>query len=72
MLCILIYLSPGKTKSGQYDLVQAQLDLVNRYLKSKGEPVIQNNSFTASQKIGETYQCLVYEYVNKTIEGVWI
>lgn len=63
-----IFISGKNTKSGQYDLVQAQLDLVNRYLKSKGEPVIQNNSFTASQKIGETYQCLVYEYVNKRLK----
>ncbi|SBW83709.1 hypothetical protein PVE_R1G5829 [Pseudomonas veronii 1YdBTEX2] len=63
-----IFISGKNTKSGQYDLVQAQLNLVNRYLKSKGEPVIQNNSFTASQKIGETYQCLVYEYVNKRLK----
>lgn len=63
-----IFISGKNTKSGQYDLVQAQLDLINRYLKSKGEPVIQNNSFTASQKIGETYQCLVYEYVNKRLK----
>lgn len=63
-----IFISGKNTKSGQYDLVQAQLYLVNRYLKSKGEKVIENNSFKASQKIGETYQRLVYEYVNKRLK----
>lgn len=62
-----IFISAKNSKTGQYDLVQTQLDLVNRYLKSKGEPVIENNSFKASQKIGETYQRLVYEYVNKRL-----
>ena len=62
-----IFISAKNSKTGQYDLVQAQLDLVNKYLKSKGEPVIENNSFKASQKIGETYQRLVYEYVNKRL-----
>ncbi|WP_449104351.1 hypothetical protein [Pseudomonas veronii] len=62
-----IFISAKNSKTGQYDLVQAQLDLVNRYLKSKGEPAIENNSFKASQKIGETYQRLVYEYVNKRL-----
>jgi len=63
-----IFISGKSSKTGQYDLVQAQLNLVNRYLKNKGEPAIENNSFKASQKIGETYQCLVYEYVNKRLK----
>lgn len=62
-----IFISAKNSKTGQYDLVQSQLDLVNRYLKSKGEPAIENDSFKASQKIGETYQRLVYEYVNKRL-----
>ncbi|HEJ1888265.1 TPA: hypothetical protein SLV55_004017 [Pseudomonas aeruginosa] len=63
-----IFISGKNSKTGQYDLVQAQLNLVNRYLKSKGEPEIKNSSFKASQKIGETYQRLVYEYVNKRLK----
>ena len=63
-----IFISGKNSKTGQYDLVQAQLDLVNRYLKSKGEPAIENSSFKASQKIGETYQRLVYGYVNKRLK----
>ncbi|EJD6524322.1 TPA: hypothetical protein RQ794_003366 [Pseudomonas aeruginosa] len=63
-----IFISGKNSKTGQYDLVQAQLYLVNRYLKSKGETEIKNNSFKASQKIGETYQRLVYEYVNKRLK----
>ncbi|MCE1007826.1 hypothetical protein [Pseudomonas monteilii] len=63
-----IFISGKNSKTGQYDLVQAQLDLVNRYLKSKGETEIKNDSFKASQKIGETYQRLVYEYVNKRLK----
>lgn len=62
-----IFISGKNSKTGHYDLVQAQLDLVNRYLKSKGEPEIENKSFKASQKIGEAYQCFVYEYVNKRL-----
>ncbi|MCK9711712.1 hypothetical protein LT706_09220 [Pseudomonas syringae pv. syringae] len=62
-----IFISGKNSKTGQYDLVQAQLDLVNRYLKSKGEPARANNSFKASQIIGESYQRLVYEYVNKRL-----
>ncbi|MBS7435628.1 hypothetical protein [Pseudomonas syringae] len=62
-----IFISAKNSKTGQYGLVQSQLDLVNRYLKSKGEPAIENDSFKASQKIGETYQRLVYEYVNKRL-----
>ncbi|MGE8502117.1 MAG: hypothetical protein ACN6P1_07790 [Pseudomonas sp.] len=63
-----IFISGKNSKTGQYDLVQSQLNLVNRYLKSKGEPAIKNNSFKASQAIGETYQRLVYEYVNKRLK----
>ncbi|MFV7463675.1 hypothetical protein [Pseudomonas shirazica] len=63
-----IFISGKNSNTGKYDLVQAQLDLVNRYLKSKGEPEIENNSFKASQKIGETYQRLVYGYVNKRLK----
>lgn len=63
-----IFISGKNSNTGKYDLVQAQLDLVNRYLKTKGEPVIENNSFKASQKIGETYQRLVYGYVNKRLK----
>ncbi|MEE1920254.1 hypothetical protein V0R52_28110 [Pseudomonas asiatica] len=63
-----IFISGKNSNTGKYDLVQAQLDLVNRYLKSKGEPAIENNSFKASQKIGETYQRLVYGYVNKRLK----
>ncbi|WP_294363056.1 hypothetical protein [Pseudomonas sp.] len=62
-----IFISGKNSKTGQYDLVQAQLDLVNRYLKGKGEPARANNSFKASQTIGESYQRLVYEYVNKRL-----
>lgn len=62
-----IFISGKNSKTGQYDLVQAQLDLVNRYLKGKGEPARANNSFRASQTIGESYQRLVYEYVNKRL-----
>ncbi len=62
-----IFISGKNSKTGQYDLVQAQLDLVNRYLKSKGEPTKANNSFKSSQAIGESYQRLVYEYVNKRL-----
>ncbi|MCU1741714.1 MULTISPECIES: hypothetical protein [unclassified Pseudomonas] len=65
-----IFISGKNSKTGQYDLVQAQLDLVNRYLKSKGEPAITNNSFKASQTIGESYQRLVYEYVNKRLTNL--
>lgn len=64
-----IFISGKNSKTGQYDLVQAQLDLVNRYLKSKGEPAKANNSFKASQTIGESYQRLVYEYVNKRLSN---
>lgn len=63
-----IFISGKNSKTGKYDLVSSQLDLVNRYLKSKGEPAIENNSFRASQKIGETYQRLVYAYVNKKLK----
>lgn len=63
-----IFISGKNSKTGKYDLVSSQLGLVNRYLKSKGEPAIQNNSFKSSQKIGETYQRLVYEYVNKRLK----
>ncbi|MDD1134400.1 hypothetical protein [Pseudomonas shahriarae] len=63
-----IFISGKNSKTGQYDLVQAQLDLVNRYLKSKGEQAIENSSFKASQKIGETYQRIVYGYVNKRLK----
>lgn len=63
-----IFISGKNSNTGKYDLVQAQLDLVNRYLKTKGESVIENNSFKASQKIGETYQRLVYGYVNKRLK----
>lgn len=63
-----IFISGKSSKTGKYDLVSSQLDLVNRYLKSKGEPAIENNSFRASQKIGETYQRLVYAYVNKRLK----
>ncbi|MFO2461879.1 hypothetical protein OOJ96_05520 [Pseudomonas sp. 15FMM2] len=64
-----IFIFGKNSKTGQYDLVQAQLDLVNRYLKSKGEPAKANNSFKASQTIGESYQRLVYEYVNKRLSN---
>lgn len=63
-----IFLSAKNSTTGQYDLIKAQLDLVNRFLEEKGEPIIDNKSFKASQKTGETYQRLVYEYVNKRLK----
>ncbi|MEI1013208.1 hypothetical protein [Pseudomonas aeruginosa] len=63
-----IFISGKNSKTGQYDLVKTQLDLVNRYLKSKGEPEIKENSHKSAQKIGETYQKIVYEHVNKKLK----
>ncbi|WP_116828518.1 hypothetical protein [Pseudomonas syringae] len=63
-----IFISGKNSRTGNYDLVQSQLDLVNAYLKSKNEAPISNSSFKDAQKIGETYQQLVYEYTNKKLK----
>lgn len=63
-----IFISGKNSKTGQYDLVKSQLDFVNQHLKATGEPEIKENSYKSAQKIGETYQKIVYEHVNKKLK----
>ena len=63
-----IFISGKNSKTGQYDLVNAQLQVVNQHLKNTGRPALENNSFQSAQKIGEAYQELVYQFVNKKLK----
>ena len=63
-----IFISGKNAKTGQYDLIQSQLDFVNKYLKAANEPEIKESSYKSAQKIGETYQKIVYEHVNKKLK----
>lgn len=63
-----IFISGKNAKTGQYDLIQSQLYFVNQYLQAAGEPEIKENSYKSAQKIGETYQKIVYEHVNKKLK----
>lgn len=63
-----IFISGKNSKTGQYDLVNAQLQVVNKHLKNTDRPALENNSFQSAQKIGEAYQELVYQFVNKKLK----
>lgn len=63
-----IFISGKNSKTGQYDLVNAQLQVVNQYLKNTNRPELKNDSFQSAQKIGEAYQELVYQFVNKKLK----
>lgn len=63
-----IFISGKNSKTGQYDLVHAQLEVVNQHLRNTNRPVLKNNSFQSAQKIGEAYQELVYQFVNKKLK----
>lgn len=63
-----IFISGKNAKTGKYDLIKSQLDFVNEHLKAAGEPEIKENSYKSAQKIGETYQKIVYEHVNKKLK----
>ncbi|BBR39250.1 hypothetical protein WP3W19E03_17750 [Aeromonas veronii] len=63
-----IFISGKNAKTGKYDLIKSQLDFVNEHLKAAGEPEIYENSYNSAQKIGETYQKIVYEHVNKKLK----
>ncbi len=63
-----IFISGKNSKSGQYDLIKSQLDFVNKHLKNIGKPEIKENSYKSAQTIGETYQKIVYEHVNKKLK----
>lgn len=63
-----IFINGKNSKTGQYDLVNAQLELVNQHLRNTNRPELKNNSFKSAQQIGEVYQELVYQYVNKKLK----
>ena len=63
-----IFISGKNAKTGQYDLIQSQLDFVNKHLKAANKPEIKESSYKSAQKIGETYQKIVYEHVNKKLK----
>lgn len=63
-----IFISGKNAKTGKYDLIKSQLDFVNKHLKAAGEPEINENSYRSAQIIGETYQKIVYEHVNKKLK----
>jgi len=63
-----IFISGKNSKTGQYDLVNAQLEVVNQHLRNTNRPELKNNSFQSAQKIGEAYQELVYQFVNKKLK----
>lgn len=63
-----IFISGKNSKTGQYDLVNAQLQVVNQHLKNTNRPELKNDSFQSAQKIGEAYQELVYQFVNKKLK----
>lgn len=63
-----IFISGKNSKTGQYDLVNAQLEIVNQYLINTNRPKLENNSFQSAQKIGEAYQEVVYQFVNKKLK----
>lgn len=63
-----IFISGKNAKTGKYDLIKSQLDFVNEHLKAAGEPEINENSYKSAQRIGETYQKIVYEHVNKKLK----
>lgn len=63
-----IFISGKNSRTGQYDLVNAQLEVVNQHLRSTNRPELKNNSFQSAQKIGEAYQELVYQFVNKKLK----
>ncbi|NCT78392.1 hypothetical protein GXB82_06105 [Pseudomonas stutzeri] len=63
-----IFINGKNSKTGQYDLMNAQLELVNQHLRNTNRPELKNNSFKSAQKIGEVYQELVYQYVNKKLK----
>ncbi len=63
-----IFISGKNSRTGQYDLVNAQLELVNNHLRNTHRPELENNSFQSAQKIGEAYQEIIYQFVNNKLK----
>lgn len=65
-----IFVDGKNKKTGKYDLINSEYDLVNKYLKKNypDQPQLVRGDNQTAQRMGEIFQEIVYKYVNNQLK----